>query len=145
MTSSPDSWAQFRHLRDELKGDWATLWKTKLEDRVTAEGISSQEFMRLFVNSGEILFASRDFKPISFREIIERHLGSDVAGKVDPDPSIGGWGKFIRENLPVSKKASKRERPAIKFDTSQQQRKHGCGWLNKAKTLKKASCSEYGY
>jgi hypothetical protein len=139
-----DNWDRIRALKNELQTEWAILWKTKLDDEVVAEGISSQEFDRLFVDRGEILFASRDFKPISLRDIIDRHLGSDVAGKVDPDPLVGGWRKFIRENMAFKKQAVRRERPRAKFDLSQQQRKNGRGWLNKAKILKKMSFSDVG-
>lgn len=131
-------------LRRELGAEWARLWRTRLDDEVRAEGISSHEFRSLFVDRGEILFATRDFKPVSLREILEKRLGHDVAGRVDPDPLVGGWKKFVRENLTVRKQVTRRERPETRFDVSQQQRKNGRGWLNKAKIFKKMSLNDLG-
>ena len=127
-----------KELRLVLKADWARLWMTKGEDEVRAEGFSLKDFEKLFVDKGEIIHATRDFKPISFREIFEKHVGSEAAGRVDVDPKAGGWGKFVRENFP-SKPArpAKRERPGVKADLSQQQRKDGRGWLNKARIFRK--------
>ena len=132
-----DHWLWVKELRRVLKADWARLWMTKGEDEVRAEGFSLKDFERLFVDKGEIIHATRDFKPISFREIFEKHVGSEAAGRVDVDPKAGGWGKFVRENFPVKTKPAKRERPTIKSDLSQQQRKDGRGWLNKARIFRK--------
>jgi len=145
MASTLENWDRIRELKDELRVDWSMLWKTRLDDEVAAEGISSREFRSLFVDRGEILFASRDFKPVSFREILEKQLGRDAAGKADPDPMVGGWRKFVKENITFKKQVTRHERPETKFDASQQQRKNGRGWLNKAKILKKTSLHSFGY
>ena len=60
-----------------------------------------------------------------------------MAERVDPDPKIGGWGKFIREQLPKKRVLPKRERPIIKFDLSQHQRKGGAGWKNQNRIARK--------
>jgi len=57
-------WA--RELRQKLKADWAELWKTKHDDEVKAEGISTKVYTELFVDRGEIIHATRDYKPLSF-------------------------------------------------------------------------------
>ena len=138
-----EGWEQVRELRQELKTEWGELWRTKYDDEVMAEGVSPKEYERLFVDLGEIVYATRDFKPLSFREILERHLGSDVAGKVYPDPSVGGWRKFVKEHLRRHKRVKKRERPKVKVDLDQHQRKSGCGWLNRARIWKKIRQSGY--
>ena len=84
--------------------------------------------------------ATRDYKPLSFREILDVHIGSDAAGRVDPDPSVGGWGKFVRENL-RRPKPMKRERPRMRVDLTQHQRKGGAGWLNRARVWKRIRLS----
>ena len=142
MASIPDEWDRVCEFKRELKADWALLWKTKFEDELKAEGVSSKDFERLFVNRGEVLFATRDFKPLNFRDILERYLGADLSWKVDPDSGAGGWGKFIKENFSAKKTATRHERPKMKFDPSQQQRKNGRGWLNLARIYSKMRSSE---
>jgi len=139
-----EGWERARELRRELKGEWANLWKTKYDDNVRAEEVSSGKFERLFVDRGEIIYATRDYKPLSFREILDRHLGSDVAGKIDLDPAVGGWRKFARENLPRFRPSEGRDRPGGKVDPIQHQRKGGRGWLNRARIRKKKRLNGYG-
>jgi hypothetical protein len=132
-----EGWEQVRELRGELRAEWAELWRNKYDDAVRAEDVSAMEFEKLFVDCGEVIFATRDYKPLSFREILERHLGSDVAARVEPDPAVGGWRKFAREHLKRSGRVEKRERPQVEVDLSQHQRKGGHGWLNKARKVKR--------
>ena len=138
-----EGWEEVRMLRQELKTEWAELWRSKYEDEVRAEGVSSSEFERLFVNLGEIIYATRDFKPLSFSEILEKHVGTDLAAKAYPDPALGGWRRFVKEHIRTHKPMEKRERPKVKVDLSQHQRKSGAGWLNRARVLKKIKDSEY--
>ena len=131
-----EGWDRARELRHELKAEWADLWRTKYDDEVRAEGVSSDEFERLFVDQGEVIVATRDFKSLSFSEILNKHLGSDLAGKISPDPSVGGWRKFVKDHI-RKPKPTKRERPEIKVDLTQQQRKQCRGWLNKARVWRR--------
>ena len=128
-----------------LKADWANLWLTKHEDEIKAEGISVEDFKMLFVDRGEIIHATRDFRPLSFREILEKHVGSEDASRVDVDPNVGGWRKFAKQNFPARRRQSKRERPKVNVDLSQHQRKAGKGWLNKARIYKKMRHSREDY
>ena len=137
-----EGWERARELKRELKTEWAALWRTKYDDEVRAEGVSPKEYERLFVENGEIIYANRDYKPISFREILGQHLGSDLAGKISPDPAVGGWKKFVKEHI-KKPKPTKRERPMIKVDLTQHQRKQGRGWLNKARIWKKINPSGF--
>ena len=137
-----EGWERARELRLELKVEWTELWRTKYDDDVRAEDVSRREFMKLFVDRGEVIYATRDYKPLSLREILDQHLGSELAEKVSPDPSVGGWRKFVREHIP-KKPAKKRERPKIKVDLTQHQRKGGKGWLNKARIWKKIRLNRY--
>lgn len=132
-----ERWLWIKELRMVLKADWSNLWRTKHEDEVKAEGISTKDYEKLFVDRGEIIHATRDYKPLSFREILENHIGKDDAAKVDINPKIGGWRKFAKQNFPAKHQRSKRERPKIKLDLSQHQRKGGDGWLNKARIFRK--------
>ena len=112
------------------------------DDEVRAEDVSPEEYERLFVDRGEIIHATRDYKPLSFTEILNRHLGSDLAGRVDPDPSVGGWRSFVKEYFQKLKPV-KRERPRNEVDLTQHQRKRGRGWLNKARIWKKIHISGF--
>ena len=126
-----------REFRKWLKIEWADLWKKKFDDEIVAEGISVRDYSLLGVDRGEIIHASRDYKPLRFREILEKELGSEATERVDVDPNVGGWKRFARENIPRLEKKSSREPPKISFDQSQQQRKGGSGWLNQARIRKK--------
>ena len=130
-----DSWVWARELRQKLKADWAELWKTKHDDVVKAEGISTKVYTELFVDRGEIIHATRDYKPLSFSEIYEKHVGTEKAERIEVNPREGGWGKFARIKFPA--KQTKRERPTFKPDLSQHQRKGGSGWLNQIRIMRK--------
>jgi hypothetical protein len=137
-----EGWERAREVRRELKTEWARLWQTKYDDQVRAEDVSQREFERLFVDKGEIIYATRDYKPLSFRDILERHIGSETADKVFPDAAVGGWRKFVKEHLQSPRPAGGRERPEVGVDLRQQQRKGGHGWLNRARTWKKIRKNE---
>lgn len=126
-----------REFKRWLKIEWADLWKSKFDDEIIAEGISLRDYSLLDVDKGEIIHASRDYKPLKFREILEKNLGGEAAERVDVDPQVGGWKRFARENLPKREKKTARGAPKISFDLSQQQRKGGSGWLNQARIRKK--------
>ena len=64
---------EMKQLLDDLKMQWVSLWRDRIDDRVKAEGISSKEYQSLFVDPGEVIIATRDFKPLNFRDILERH------------------------------------------------------------------------
>jgi hypothetical protein len=132
-----DKMKDAREFRRWLKIEWADLWKSKFDDEIVAEGISLRDYSLLDVDKGEIIHASRDYKPLKFREILEKNLGGEVTERVDIDPKIGGWKKFVREKFPIREKKTARDAPKIPFDLGQQQRKGGSGWLNQARIRKK--------
>ena len=132
-----DKMNEAREFRRWLKIEWADLWKRKFDDEIISEGISMKDYSLLDVDRGEIIHASRDYKPLNFREILEKKLGGEVTERVDVDPNVGGWKKFAREQLPLREKKTAREAHKIPFDLGQQQRKGGSGWLNKARIRKK--------
>lgn len=144
-SSTLDGWEQAHEMRLELKKDWAELWRSRYDDEVRAEGISSLDFELLFVDKGEVIYATKNFKPLSFREILEKHIGFEAADRIAPDHTVGGWGKFVKENIaiPKTKSTRKRERPKIKIDLDQQQRKGGAGWLNKVRIRRKIRQNEH--
>lgn len=119
-----------RELRKELKLEWAELWRSKLEDKLIAEAMASKDYRWLFVDQGQILFATRDFKPISLHEILEKHLGPEALEKIAPNPSSGGWRKFVREKI-YSKRSQGTSGDFTELPCRQQVKKAGRGWLHR--------------
>jgi hypothetical protein len=118
---------------EELKKEWKTLWLERIDDKVRAEGIANRDYSMLFVEKGLVIFATKDFKALNFREILTCHKLSDVDRVIPPSPQVGGWGKFIRSMI-SSQKPSNRVREARqrldKEKQKQQLKKGGRGWLH---------------
>jgi len=138
-----DHWEKVKKLRGELKKDWSDLWSNKYEDDIKAEGVSTNNYPKLFVDRGEIIHATREYKQVSFSDILEEHIGKEEADRVNVDPNVGGWRKFAKTHFSSNREKSVRERPKVKVDMNQQQRKNGSGWLNRARIYKKMRDSSY--
>jgi len=91
--------SEWRNLMQNLKEDWKELWRTRFNDEVRAEGVATKSFNRLFIDKGEVIVATRDYKPPSFHEVLEAYMPQYLANSLNPHPSQGGWGKFIREHI----------------------------------------------
>jgi hypothetical protein len=116
---------------DELRTDWIHLWRNRLDDKLRAEGIAKQDYSRLFVERGTVIMATRDFKPLDFFDIVQEHLEFDAEKAVPPNSTIGGWGKFVRNNIRKQKKPTRRFAPPKPTShKDQQQKKGGRGWLH---------------
>lgn len=117
----------------ELKEQWKTLWRERIDDKLRAEGIADKDYDVLFVEKGTVIFATRKFKMLSLREILQLHGVTNVDRVVGPSPSVGGWGKFIRTFI-SSQQSSKRRRRAQQYfegdKKKQQLKKGGRGWLH---------------
>jgi hypothetical protein len=125
---------EWRSFVDELRAQWKSLWRTRIDDKVRAEGISNRDYASLFVEQGTVIVATRDYKPPDFVEILEKHKPGEVDTVVPPSPSVGGWGKFARTVLNKQKHARRRVRaapPKPKRDMGQQRKKGGRGWLHR--------------
>jgi len=117
---------------NELRQEWRTMWRSRINDKIQAEDIADKDYERLFVNRGLILFATRNFEPPSFQEILERHLTRLEAERVNPNPIRGGIRKFIREYITSQSKIyCKKMLTELEKASSNQQHKHGGrGWLH---------------
>lgn len=123
----------YKEIVEELKDQWKRLWWERIDDKVRAEGIANKDFSMLFVDKGTVIFATRDFKPLSFREILQLHKLVDLDRIVPPSPSVGGWGKFIRTIIASQNRSrrSRRVQPDLGFKKERQQlKKSGRGWLH---------------
>ena len=125
---------EWKEFVDGLKKEWRMLWRDRIDDKVRAEGIADKDYSLLFVERGLVVVATRDCKPLDFFEILDRHKPPDVGDDVvPPSPSVGGWGKFIRDVLSKQKRLTTRVRLASsepKLKERQQLKKGGRGWLH---------------
>jgi hypothetical protein len=125
---------EWRSFVDELRAQWKSLWRSRVDDKVRAEGISIRDYASLFVEQGTVIVATRDYRPPDFVEILEKHKPGEADTIVPPRPAVGGWGKFARTVLNKQKRVGRRGRtapPKPKRDTRQQRKKGGRGWLHR--------------
>ena len=119
---------------DELRKQWKNLWQERLDDKIRAESIATSDYSLLFLEKGTIICATKDYKSVNLREIIDQHQISNPDRFIPPDPKIGGLTKFIKRNFPnkSSYKQNQRNYAHIKPNKKQCHRKKGGrGWLNK--------------
>ena len=118
---------------DEVKSQWKRMWQERFDDHVRAEGIACDGYEKLFVEKGTVLFATRNFKVLTLREILELHKVENAERLVPADPHLGGWGKFVRANITngSSRKRSKRREVVLETERHRQHlKKGGRGWLH---------------
>ena len=115
-----------------MKAEWKRLWRERIDDHVRAEGIAREEYTQLFVERGTVILATRKFKLISFRDVLEQHGIIDVHRYVS-DPRVGGWGKFIR-SMVTGQNGVKRGNRAASYVAEPRERQHlkkgGRGWVH---------------
>ncbi len=123
--------SELKEFVDELRGEWKLLWRDRIDDRVRAEGIANREYLRLFVERGTVIVATRDYKPPDFVEILKQHIVSGADRLIPPDPAVGGWGKFVRGVLRKQRGLTRRRAPPKpERKEGQQLKKGGRGWLH---------------
>ena len=119
---------------DELRVQWKRLWQERVDDKVRAEGVATANYRDLFVEQGTIIHATRNFKALNFKEILEHHKVENAERYIPPDPHIGGWTKFIKTNL-TNPRPRKHRRADLYHDEIKseklQPKKGGRGWLHK--------------
>jgi len=117
---------------DEFRSQWRSMWHNRLDDRVRAEGIADKDYSLLSVDRGTVIIATRKFKLLDFKEILQQHDLSNVGEVMPPSPSVGGWGKFVRAFLSPQNLEKRRRQMPLKLDRSadQQLKKGGRGWLH---------------
>jgi hypothetical protein len=118
---------------EEVKAQWRRLWQDRVDDKVRAEGVASGDYSRLFVEKGTIIHATRKFKALSFKEILEQNQVENSERFVPPSPLVGGWSKFIKTSICINvPKAHKRASLYVEPKRERQQfKKGGRGWLHK--------------
>lgn len=121
-----------KELVEKLKVQWKLLWTERFDDKVKAEGISMSNYESLRVERGTIIHATRDFKALSFKEILEQYLVENPDRFVQPDVNIGGWNKFVKTEISnLRPQGNKRALPDVpKKQAAKQPKKGGRGWLH---------------
>lgn len=122
-----------KEMVEEIKTQWKKLWQERIDDKVRAEGVATNDYSKLFVDKGTIIHATRNFKPLSLKEILEQNEIQNTDRIIPPNPQVGGWTKFIKIN--ITSKAPQRKRRADAYEEpkkiKQQPKKGGRGWLHK--------------
>jgi hypothetical protein len=123
-----------KEMVETLKIQWKKLWQERVDDKLRAEGIATADYCDLFVDRGTIIHATRNYKALNFKEILEQHEIVNVDRVIPPDPHIGGWNKFIKTNI-THQRLRKKRRAEFYCDENkrekQQHKKGGRGWLHK--------------
>jgi hypothetical protein len=118
---------------EELRVQWKQLWSDRLNDKVRAEDISASTYDSLRVERGTIIHASRDYKPLNFKEILEEHKVENPQNFIAPNVNVGGWTKFVKTEITSKSPQKRRQREyAVEKKVCQQPKKGGRGWLHKA-------------
>jgi hypothetical protein len=121
-----------KELVEELKIQWKRLWKDRVDDKIRAEGVATDEYVALFVEKGTIIHATRSFKALNFREILEQHQIANADRFVASSPQVGGWTKFAKVNITMQRKPKITRASLYSADRKEKQqlKKGGRGWLH---------------
>ncbi|TRO52891.1 hypothetical protein E2P61_02605 [Candidatus Bathyarchaeota archaeon] len=123
-----------KEMVEELRVQWKRLWQERVDDKLRAEGVAIADYSDLFVEQGTVIQATRNFKALNFKEILEQHKVENVERYVPPDIHVGGWTKFIKTSI-TTQRLRKHCRAELYRDESkrekQQPKKGGRGWLHK--------------
>jgi hypothetical protein len=125
-----NEWKEKKAFIEELKRQWKLLWGERIDDKVKAEGIARQDFSLLFVERGTVIIATRDFKQLDFKQILQEHQLVRFENMVSTSPAVGGWGKFAREIFGAKHKTQSRQYSEPKCLRGGQLKKDGKGWLH---------------
>jgi hypothetical protein len=121
-----------KEIVDELKIEWRRLWRERVDDKVRAEGIAIDDYSVLFIDKGTIIHATRDFKALNLKDILDQHEILNAERYIPPDPSVGGWTKFVKENITKQQRKDKyTEFYGAQKTEKRQLKKNGRGWLHR--------------
>jgi hypothetical protein len=118
---------------DELHVEWRRLWNERLNDKVRAEGIAVNDYNSLFIDKGTVIHATRDFKVLNFKDILKQHEVENAERYIQPDPTVGGWNKFVKDNITKQPSRKRRAEEELKIKAQKEKpqlKKSGRGWLH---------------
>jgi len=120
------------NLVEQLKVQWKLLWSERFDDKIRAEGISLADYEKLQVQKGTVIHATRDYKPLNFKDILDKNHIEKPERHISPSNQEGGWSKFVKTQ--ITNTPRKRAMPEIepnKKVNNNQPKKGGRGWLHK--------------
>lgn len=132
MATNDSNATDQKALVENIKGQWRLLWNERFNDKLKAEGISAQNYELLKVDRGTVIQATRDFKPLNLKEVLEENKIQTPERFIQPNPQVGGWNKFVKTkitNQPKTRRQASDYTP--KKTASMQPKKGGRGWLHK--------------
>ncbi len=132
MATNDSNATDQKALVENIKGQWKLLWNERFNDKLKAEGISAQNYELLKVDRGTVIQATRDFKPLNLKEVLEENKIQTPERFIQPNPQVGGWNKFVKTkitNQPKTRRQASDYTP--KKTASMQPKKGGRGWLHK--------------
>lgn len=121
-----------KQLITELKTQWKLMWSERFDDRVRAEGVSVNDYAILDVEKGTIIHATKDFKILTLKQILEKHKIEKPHLYIQPDVNVGGWNKFIKTEITSKTKKGSRAAAynAEKCPPKKNQQSKKRGWLH---------------
>jgi len=120
------------NLVEQLKVQWKQLWGERFNDKIRAEGISVADYEKLKVQKGTVIHATRDYKPLNFKDILDENKVENSDRHISPSNQVGGWSKFVKTQ--ITNTPRKRAMPEIESNkkaNNNQPKKGGRGWLHK--------------
>ena len=117
---------------EDIKAEWSLLWRNRIDDKVRAEGIAERDYSLLFVDQGTVIVATKDFKPLNFKEVLRLNGVQNGQRFISPHPSEGGYRKFARTVLNKQNRVREwkaTESNGLKKQKKTQPKKKG-GWLH---------------
>ncbi len=96
--SADDGYRHHQMPVEDIKEEWRLLWLSRIDDKVRAEGIANRDYSLLFVEQGTVIVATRDFKPVSLKEILFLHKIRDVERVIPPPSSFCRWMGKVRSH-----------------------------------------------
>jgi hypothetical protein len=130
MTSPSQEKHSQQALVEEIRIQWKQMWNEHFNDKVKAEGVSTNDYPTLLIGQGTIINATRDFKALNFKDIL-RQQKVENPDRYQPDKYIGGWNKFIKNSIAAKTgKAKNPSKATPSKPSSKQTKKSGRGWLN---------------
>ncbi len=117
----------------EIKNQWRRLWQERVDDKVRAECIASDDYFQLFVGKGTVIYATRRFRPLNLKDILDQNRIENSERFIPRNPLLGGWSKFIKTS--ICPNATQRHNRALLYAETKKEclkpRKSGRGWLHK--------------
>ncbi len=121
-----------KELVETLKIQWKLLWTESFNDKVRAEAVSKKDYEILYLERGTVINATRNYKVLNFKDILEKHLIEQPDRFIQPNSNVGGWKQFVKTNISSNKpqKNNHASEDVPKKQTTVQSKKNRQGWLH---------------